>query len=201
MDQLVPGLIAFAIGLVFASLVEYWVHRLMHVRWLLGKKHAQHHRDGWGQGWFGEFLDYFLGSLPVMWLGFLHSVSAGVGFALAALVFATFAAYAHQLQHDRPELTFWMPRPVHYLHHHHHMWRHNFGISVDVWDRVFGTYKKVDWNPEPKSPTFRDYFRIHWGHTHDGEVPPGIQNEDGVARIEVREAKTEDEGPKVETPA
>ena len=30
-------------------------------------------------------------------------------------------------------------RPVHFLHHKHHMWKTNFGITVDWWDYVFGT--------------------------------------------------------------
>src|SRR5262245_52981485 len=126
-DQIVPGLVALAVGAVFASFVEYWIHRLMHVRWLLGQKHAEHHRDGWGQGWLGEFTDYMLGTLVLGWLGFLHSVPAGIGFFLGATAYAAWAAYAHQLQHEAPELVFWMKRPVHYLHHHHHLWRHNFG--------------------------------------------------------------------------
>ena len=34
------------------------------------------------------------------------------------------------------------------------MWRHNFGISLDIWDRLFATYKPVDWQPERRA---RDY--------------------------------------------
>ena len=34
------------------------------------------------------------------------------------------------------------------------MWKSNFGISIDLWDRVFGTYRWVDWQPERR---FRDY--------------------------------------------
>lgn len=34
-------------GFVFASLVEYWGHRLMHtIRWGPGKKHREHHAAG-----------------------------------------------------------------------------------------------------------------------------------------------------------
>jgi sterol desaturase/sphingolipid hydroxylase (fatty acid hydroxylase superfamily) len=156
------GLIAFLIALVTGTLVEYWVHRWMH-SWLLKKKHALHHRDGWGQGWFGEFMDYFIGTLPILWVGFLHSVEAGIGFAAGGVLYATWAAYSHQLQHEKPELCFWLKRPVHYLHHHHHMWHYNFGISLDLWDRVFGTYKAADWTaPPPQRHPLKSYFQIKW---------------------------------------
>src|SRR5438132_3005673 len=90
--------------------------------------------------------------------------AAGVGWALAGFIYAVFAAYAHQLQHDNPDMVFWMPRPVHHLHHKHHMWRHNFGILVDWWDRVFGTYQYVEWQ---RQKPMREHglgalFRITW---------------------------------------
>ena len=158
------GGVAFLIAVLLGTLVEYAVHRLMHSGKVLGKKHAEHHRDGWGQGWLGEFWDYFLGAAPIMWLGFLHSVPAGIGLAAGGLFYACFAAYSHQLQHEKPDLVFWLPRPVHHLHHKHHMWRHNFGISVDWWDRVFGTYKRVGWARERRIRAYglRGYFQIKW---------------------------------------
>src|ERR1700704_438350 len=73
------GLSAFLIAIVFGTLVEYWVHRWMHT-WLLRTKHALHHRDGWGQGWLGEFWDYFVGTLVIWPAGLLYSVEAGNGF-------------------------------------------------------------------------------------------------------------------------
>src|SRR5581483_3230173 len=76
----------------------------------------------------------------------------------------------HQLQHERPELCFWLPRPGHYLHHRHRMWRHNFGITVDVWDRVFGTYRSEPWRPDKPFYAYplRDFLRISW----IGRPPP-----------------------------
>lgn len=156
--------LAFSIALVFGSLVEYLVHRLMHDGKVLATRHARHHRNAAGQGWLGEFRDYLVPGLAIIWVGFLHSTAAGVGFALGCFAFAAFAAYAHQVQHENAELVFWLPRPVHHLHHRDNMWRHNFGISLDVWDRLLGTYKVVDWTPGRRA---RDYplsafVRIRW---------------------------------------
>jgi len=158
---MVEGVCAFFIALVVGTLVEYWVHRWMH-SWLLKKKHALHHRDGWGQGWLGEFWDYFVGTLPILAAGFLYSVEAGIGFAAGGLFYASWAAYSHQLQHERPELCFWMVRPCHAIHHEEHMWKNNFGISLDLWDRVFGTYKKVDWTMPERPRRVAGLFRIKW---------------------------------------
>jgi sterol desaturase/sphingolipid hydroxylase (fatty acid hydroxylase superfamily) len=163
-------LVGFVSALFVGTLVEYLVHRLMHSRKLLARKHAQHHREGDGQGFLGEFWDYLLGVAGVLAVGFavayfgLDSLEGGIGFAAGGVVYAALAAYAHQLQHERPELVFWLRRPVHHLHHKHHMWHYNFGILVDFWDRVFGTYKVVE-GPAPADPrpwSFRDYFRIRW---------------------------------------
>ncbi len=42
-----------------------------HAHGLLKKKHAEHHRDGDGQGWFWEFVDYAVGVIPHSAAGFL----------------------------------------------------------------------------------------------------------------------------------
>ena len=163
-DWYVPEwLVAFLIALVLASLVEYWGHRAMHT-FLLRKKHAEHHRDNDGQGWLGEFWDYFIGTVPLMWFGFLWSVEVGVGFAAGGLLFACWAAYSHQIQHENPELVFWLRRPVHHLHHRDKLWKHNFGISSGLWDRVFGTYKDCVWKPARRASDYpiSSYFLIKW---------------------------------------
>ena len=33
--------------------------------------------------------------------------------------------------------------PTHYVHHKFNMWHYNFGMALDIWDRVFRTYKPV----------------------------------------------------------
>lgn len=43
------------------------------------------------------------------------------------------------------------------------MWHHNFGLAVDWWDRVFGTYKSVEWltDKELQQPE-RGYLQLRW---------------------------------------
>ena len=77
-QALAEGVIAFVSAFLIGTLVEYFVHRLMHDRRLLGKKHAEHHRDGWGQGWLGEFGDYFLPTVLVIWVGTMNRPRAPI---------------------------------------------------------------------------------------------------------------------------
>ena len=156
-------LTAFLIGLFISTLVEYWGHRLMH-DWLFKREHAMHHKEGWGQGWLKEFKDYMVGTIILIPLGFFISVEFGIGYAVGGVLYGAFAAYSHQLQHEHPELCFWLARPVHYLHHREHMWRKNFGIGLDIWDRVFGTYQKVefDWSQYKGKRNFWGLLFIKW---------------------------------------
>jgi sterol desaturase/sphingolipid hydroxylase (fatty acid hydroxylase superfamily) len=147
----------------FASLVEYWLHRLMHVSVRIGARHRDHHRRNEGQGVLWEFRDYAIGSLLAMFLMFFVSTIAGWGWLLGALGYAAFSAYAHQLQHENPTKCFWMKMPVHYVHHKYGMWNHNFGLAVDWWDHVFGTYKAVDWLSEAElNQPQRGYLELRW---------------------------------------
>lgn len=142
-------------AVLVASLVEYWGHRLMHMGYLMKAHHARHHRLGSGQGWLREFRDYALPSLPFCGLFFLISAPVGLGFLVGAMAFAAVAAFAHQAQHENPKLVWWMGQPVHSMHHYHREWHHNFGITVDWWDRLFGTYKAHEPLPDIGDPTLR----------------------------------------------
>lgn len=143
--KIYQGIAWFTVAFLFSSFVEYWMHRFMHSFPRLCKVHAEHHGRNAGQGVLGEFLDYIKGGFLVMCLMFLYSRDAGVAWFLGCLVYAIFAAYAHQLQHENPKVCFWMTMPVHYVHHKYNQWHHNFGLGLDFWDRVFGTYKPVAW--------------------------------------------------------
>ena len=153
------GILAF----IFSSFVEYWIHRLMHHSPRLGERHRDHHRRNEGQGVVWEFRDYVKGAAIAMLLPFAISLNVGLGWLIGALAFALFSAYAHQLQHENPRKCFWMQMPVHYVHHKYQMWHHNFGLAVDWWDYVFGTYKKVDWlaDEDPQVPQ-RGYLELQW---------------------------------------
>jgi len=97
-------------------------------------------------------------ALPLIW-----AWDIGLAWLAGSLTYAIFSAYAHQLQHENPTKCFWMSMPVHYVHHKYNMWHHNFGLALDWWDRVFGTYKPVKWLTERElSQSDRGYFQLKW---------------------------------------
>jgi sterol desaturase/sphingolipid hydroxylase (fatty acid hydroxylase superfamily) len=157
-------LLAAVCAFVFGTFAEYFVHRAMHWGWLHPAGHRWHHESGESRNFLRDFLDYGTGAALLCWLGFLVSTMAGLGWLLGAFAYAAAASYSHQVQHANADLVFWMKRPVHRLHHVHDMHGRNFGILVDWWDRLFGTYEPIEW---PKTPPeggfrFRDYLGIHW---------------------------------------
>ena len=152
-------ILCFILAFIFGSFLEYWVHRLMHQSHTFGKTitaHYGHHRSNTTKGFFLDFLDFSLVSLLVL-PAFLFSFSIGIISLGGTIAFAAFASYAHQIQHYNPSKCFWMKMPVHYVHHQNNQWDSNFGLAVDWWDRIFGTYKPVEYSiekkPKASSPT------------------------------------------------
>lgn len=168
-----PGfaIIGLPAGFLLGTLGEYWIHRFMHRGWVLARAHGEHHREGWGQGVLKEFRDYSIGTLAALALLLPADIYFGsggtvVGFVLAGgLAHAIFAAWCHQAQHEDPRLLPWMARtPVHFVHHARAQARHNFGISVDWWDHLFGTYREEpEWRTllDPSAP-HRKPWQLDW---------------------------------------
>ncbi len=162
-NGVVTGLLYFLGGLIVSSFLEYWAHRILHQwRWV-GKVHRDHHAVNEGQGVLKEFWDYLRPSFWILIPPFFISWPAGIGWFTGCILFALFAAYTHQLQHENPAACFWMAMPTHFVHHEYNMWHYNFGISLDIWDRVFRTYKPVDWREKlATKPVGRGMFSIRW---------------------------------------
>ena len=165
LQDLEIGAVWFVGGIVLASLAEYSAHRLMHqVRWL-GKVHRRHHARTTAQGVLPEYLEYVRKLCWLMWLPFMVSVPAGIGWLVGTNVFAMFSAFAHQVQHENPTKCFWLSMPIHFVHHAHNQWYDNFGVTLDVWDRVFRTYKRLEWHDRLKSQYAdpgRPIWQINW---------------------------------------
>lgn len=157
--------ITFIIALVFSSFMEYWLHRLMHISPRFGRDivdHYRHHKENVAQGVLPEFKDYSM-AMPITLLAFLISVPVGISFIAGSLVYAIFSAYAHQLQHESPTKCVWLKMPVHYVHHKYNQWDYNFGLAVDWWDKLFGTYKATDWLTEEElKQSQKEYWQVKW---------------------------------------
>jgi sterol desaturase/sphingolipid hydroxylase (fatty acid hydroxylase superfamily) len=154
---------AFA-AVVFGTFVEYFIHRSMHWGILHAEGHRYHHETNDPRTFVRDFLDYGFPALLLSWPGFLISLASGLGWAFGALLYTVLASYSHQIQHANADLVFWMKRPVHRLHHVHDMKDKNFGILVDWWDRLFGTYEPVEWprTTPPEGYGLKHYRAIPW---------------------------------------
>ncbi len=139
----------FAAAATGGSLFEYLVHRMMHRSPFMAAAHRRHHERNATGGVLHEFLEHCRGVPVALALGALVvafvSIASGVAFFLGATAYGAWSAYAHELQHTNPKQCFWLRMPIHYVHHNHGMWHHNFGVGTDLWDRVFGTYRRVEW--------------------------------------------------------
>lgn len=155
---------AFLGALVGGTLAEYFIHRLMHWGILYPEGHIQHHESNDPRTYAKDLIDYGSGAVLLCWIGFLFSPAVGVGWLTGAFVYAALASYAHQLQHAHADMVFWMARPVHRLHHDLDLRDNNFGVLVDWWDRLFGTYKPVE-RPRRRAGDgrrLRDFLAIPW---------------------------------------
>ncbi|MBA4191926.1 MAG: hypothetical protein C0467_28435 [Planctomycetaceae bacterium] len=132
----------FLAGLAVGTLVEYLLHRfLLHsrLRHRIIRRHKMHHKTHVRHSIVSEFLGFFPGVVPFLWVGFAHNTSAGVAFVVGELVYVLAVAVAHKWSHEAPHRLFWMNPVVHDLHHDGRS-RWNYGVVTSFWDRVFGTY-------------------------------------------------------------
>ena len=143
MDPLTIAL-AFLLAFPIGTLCEYIIHRfVLHSRLptFISRGHGKHHESNAAGTLPVDFLDFSAGILPFGWLGFLYTVPAGLAFLCGGFGFVFCLALIHKLNHERPQLIFWMRPNSHTVHHNQHP-RRNYGITSYFWDRVFGTYER-----------------------------------------------------------
>jgi sterol desaturase/sphingolipid hydroxylase (fatty acid hydroxylase superfamily) len=155
---------AASAAFILGTLGEYFVHRAMHWGLLYPEGHRWHHESNEPRTFAHDLWDYGTGAAALGWLGFLVSTASGFGWILGALTYTVLASYAHQIQHANPGLVFWMKRPVHRLHHAGNLTTGNYGILVDWWDRLFGTYVAIElpYAMPARGERLRAYLAIPW---------------------------------------
>jgi sterol desaturase/sphingolipid hydroxylase (fatty acid hydroxylase superfamily) len=139
------GAVAVVAAILLIDLASYWRHRFEHTR-ALWPIHATHHADE-AMNWLsvrrkhplGEALGMLLDSVPVIMLGlpywtiatayllrawWAYFIHADVPWTLGPLGRVLISPAAHRLHHIRDE----------------QLMGTNFGNTVTLWDRIFGTY-------------------------------------------------------------
>lgn len=143
LDGTTVFVVAAIAAVTLGTFAEYFVHRAMHWGLLYPEGHLWHHESNDPRTFVRDVVDYGMGAAALSWLGFLVSPACGFGWMLGALAYTLLASYSHQIQHANPDLVFWMKRPVHRLHHEAGEVQGNYGILVDWWDRLFGSYVPI----------------------------------------------------------
>ena len=125
----------FVLGFVAWTLLEYGVHRLLHVRRFRAAhmRHHQHPRElvgGTAYTTAALVVMVAIGACAPLLAPGLQGLLAGY------FVFMTL----HAINHHAPRLARWLPGAMR-LHdrHHHGPADRCFGVTTAAWDRLFGT--------------------------------------------------------------
>lgn len=125
-----------ALGVLLFTFVEYWAHRTVLHQFFFHSQHERHHTHP------EEYVVFPFWYTPAFFAGFFivlpHSVFAGV-----VIGYCWFLAWHHVLHHwDLSRLELVRRYAIWHLAHHRQD-DCNFGITVPIWDWIFGTYRRA----------------------------------------------------------
>lgn len=150
-----PSLVAaFVAGMFLWTLAEYLLHRFamhhLHGRGIMSREHLEHHvHSSWSfshthlLSWAGMLLVGALVWFPLGWVVAGPAVGASAAIGWAAGYF--FYEYQHAVAHLRAPVGpygRWLRR--HHFHHHFGHPMANHGVTLSLWDHVFGTYERPE---------------------------------------------------------
>jgi sterol desaturase/sphingolipid hydroxylase (fatty acid hydroxylase superfamily) len=165
---------AFALGFLLWILFEYLLHRFaMHElkgKGIMSREHLNHHiAAGWQfsyihlLSWSGMLIVGFLAWMPLGWI--TVSLPFGITVAVGWSVGYFFYEYQHAQAHLRAPATpyqRWVRK--HHFHHHFGHPMSNHGVTLGIWDRVFGTLE------EPEQVRVPRRMAQPWMLDDDGEL-------------------------------
>lgn len=146
--------LGLATGAMLWFLAEYLLHRFamhhLHGRGIMSREHLEHHvHSSWSFGsthllsWAGVVVVGVALWGPLAWLlaGPAAAASVAVGWAAGYAFYEYQHARAH-LAPPRSRYGRWLR--VHHFHHHFGHPMANHGVSMPLWDHVFGTHERPD---------------------------------------------------------
>jgi sterol desaturase/sphingolipid hydroxylase (fatty acid hydroxylase superfamily) len=165
-------ILAFAIGIVFWTFMEYVLHRFLgHVhkgKNFFKEEHLQHHAKA---NYFAPVYKKVLAAIAVSVI-LIGIISLMLPFQLAlAFIIGLMGMYGvYEMTHFRYHTTDPVAMPFiilrkHHFYHHFHNPKTNHGVTTRFWDRVFGTFVRVE------RVTVPSRMPLQW-LLDDGEVKP-----------------------------
>lgn len=147
--QRVHWLAAFTTAAVCWTLLEYLLHCfVLHGASVFGSMHAVHHASPRAYvgtpTWITLGVIWLIVFVPA-WRGVSFNVASGLtaGFMMG---FLWYGIVHHVIHYRRPRLlASWLPVTTRrHLRHHHSACPGNFGVTVPLWDYLFGTVIDAD---------------------------------------------------------
>lgn len=144
-------LYAFIIGIITWTLAEYILHRFLgHVH--KGKnffkaEHLQHHAKAnyfapaYKKAALGLLVISSLTALIALFLPWLTALAFAIGFGG---MYSLYEITHYRFHSTDPIIMPFLVLRKHHFYHHFHNPKYNHGVTTRIWDRVFGTFKKVE---------------------------------------------------------
>jgi len=142
------SLFAFICVFALSDLVYYIGHRIVHANpALYSFVHKHHHGEaypqrGWADTCNAHPTDFFYtgfstSPMSVLWLMPAGSVHIAT---IACLLYVNM--FVGALGHSRLDIDIWFFR-TRFHAGHHAMFKYNYAQNIELWDRLFGTYKEL----------------------------------------------------------
>lgn len=165
-----------AAGAFTWTFAEYLLHRFamhqLHGRGIMSREHLEHHvAAGWRfsktmlLSWLGVLVVSVGLWFPVGW--WIGGPAVGAALAAGWVIGYFFYEYQHAASHlhgPRGRYTRMVRR--HHFHHHFGHPMANHGVTMGLWDRVFGTYESPEQVRVPRR------LALPWLLGPDGELRP-----------------------------
>jgi|ERR1043165_2720242 sterol desaturase/sphingolipid hydroxylase (fatty acid hydroxylase superfamily) len=150
-------ILIFLLGVATWTLTEYLLHRFLgHVH--KGKnffkaEHLQHHAKAnyFAPAYKKAVMAIVTSSLLLMLIGLVTSVAIAAAYVLGFTLMYGVYEMVHLRYHSKEPIAapFIILRKHHFYHHFHNP-KMNHGVTTRFWDRVFGTFKRVEQVRVPK---------------------------------------------------
>lgn len=141
--------VGFIIVFSLSDLVYYTGHRVVHsIPWLYNFVHKHHHqeshpRNGWADTCNAHPTDFFYtgfstSPVSVLWVMPANSIHIKtLGILLYCVMFVG------AMGHSRLDMDFKFFN-TRFHAGHHAMFKYNYAQNIELWDRIFGTYKELE---------------------------------------------------------
>lgn len=153
-------LISFILGVVLWTFLEYVLHRFLghehKGKNFFKDEHQMHHRK---VHYFAPAYKKIAAALSVAVLLFATlnlalAWSSALAFVLGLMGMYGLYEYAHARYHRKdPVARIFIILRKHHFYHHFHQPKLNHGVTTRFWDRVFGTFHRVETVTVPRKMT------------------------------------------------